>query len=237
MVMLFWPDLSLRYTGPEIMDCPNFFGQEMGLVLKHLKWVNSTLGNHRNTLNAILKIIPNNGQSIHIVDIGCGGGDLICFLSTEFKKRRILVHFTGIDFNPNITAHATEVVCKQNTISFITADVLSPQFELPECDILISSHFVYHFTNEGLSAFLEKWQNRIKLGFVFSDLRRSRVSYLLFRVFSRLLFNSEITRKDGLTAIRRSFSVEEMQQVLQNFGSKVVVTRKPVFRQTAIFYK
>lgn len=235
--MSFWPDLSTRYTGPEIMDSPNFTGHEMGLVLRHLKWVNRTLGNHRNTLNALLEILPKNAQNLHIVDIGCGGGDLICFLSTEFQKRNISVHFTGIDFNPSITAHAAEFVCKNNNIEFITADILSNQFELPACDILISSHFVYRFTDEGLTEFLELWHHRIKHGVIFSELRRSRVSYLLFKVFGRLLFNSEITVNDGLVAIRRSFRINEMQHVVKDVGNRAVVLRKPVFRQIAIIYK
>jgi 2-polyprenyl-3-methyl-5-hydroxy-6-metoxy-1,4-benzoquinol methylase len=232
--MLFWPDLSVRYTGFEIIDSPKFSGKEMGRVLQHLKWVNSKLGNHRNTLNALLKIIPKDIQNLHIVDIGCGGGDLVCFLSTEFKKRNIPVHFTGIDFNPNITAHAAEVVCHHNNIQFVTADVLSQKFELPECDILVSSHFVYRFTDEGLIAFIERWQRKINIGIVFSELRRSRVSYILFRSFGSMLFNSEVTVKDGLTAIRRSFRVRELRQILKKYGSKAVVSRKPVFRQTAI---
>lgn len=234
--MSFWPDLSARYTGQEMMDSPKFSGTEMGRVLRHLKWVNSKLGNHRNTLNALLKIIPKDTQNLHIVDVGCGGGDLVCFLSTEFKKRNILVYFTGIDFNPSITAHAAEVVCHHRNIHFITADVLSQKFELPACDILISSHFVYRFTDQGLTAFLTKWQNRISIGIVFSELRRSRVSYILFRTFGSIFFNSEVTLKDGLIAIRRSFKIDELRKILNEFGNKAVVWRKPVFRQIAIIY-
>lgn len=235
--MSFWPDLTVRYIGHEIMDSPKFSGKEMGRVLRHLKWVNIKLGNHRNTLKALLKIIPKDIQNLHIVDIGCGGGDLVCYLSAEFKKRNIPVHFTGIDFNPNITAHAADVVCQHNNIRFVTDDVLSPQFELPACDILISSHFVYRFTDQGLTAFLERWQGKINIGIIFSELRRSRVSYLLFRCFGRLFFNSEITIADGLIAIRRSFRIDEMRDILKSFGKKAVVSRTPIFRQTAIIYQ
>jgi 2-polyprenyl-3-methyl-5-hydroxy-6-metoxy-1,4-benzoquinol methylase len=232
--MLWLPDLSQRFTGPELMDNPEFQGEEMGRVLRNLKKINSLLGNYRNTLNALLSVIPQNTSELHIIDIGCGGGDLLCYLSKALKDREIPVRFTGIDFNPNITAHASKSVCNFNNIQFITADVLAPSFELPECDILISSHFVYRFSDGDLKSFVHQSRYKISTAIIFSELRRSILAYLLFSLSGRLMFKSEVTVSDGLTAIKRSFKMNELKDILIEFGIKATVVQRPIFRQIAL---
>lgn len=233
-----WPDLSERYRGSEQMDNPDFSGDELRLALKHLERINRWFGNYRSVRLALEKLIPDiqEHDPLHIVDIGCGGGDLMCHLNQYFQKKNIAVRFTGIDVNPHILKKAGRRMCNDDNVEFQRADVLDKCFQVPHCDVVISSHFIYRFNQNELGEFLKRNRSRVKYGFIFSDLLRSRTSYLLFALLGRLIFPGRVTIADGLVAIRRSFRFGELQKTISRKWPEAIVQRRWFLRQIAIFH-
>ena len=96
---------------------------------------------------------------------------------------------------------------------------------------MISSHFIYRFDDMALVAFLKKLKSTSTRSIIFSDLRRSKLSMFLFKWLRHLLPISNMAKTDRLTAIQRSFSIEEMCKIIELSGiSNYQVIKKPWFR-------
>jgi ubiquinone/menaquinone biosynthesis C-methylase UbiE len=235
MAKQWWPDLSRRQKSNETIDNPAFSGGELTRVLAHFRLINRWLGNYRQTrraLNQLLNTIPGD-REIHIVDLGCGGGDLLCFLKRSFKNDHRL-KFTGIDYNPHTLKAAAEFSCDKGRFTWLCADVTNPGFELPECDILIASHFIYRFDPVPLENHLRNWQRSVSTAMVFSELRRSNWSYLLFKTAGSLVFRSKITINDGLRAISGAYKPDELKEIWAKVNARFQLKKAPLFRQIIV---
>ncbi len=235
---------SLRLQQKEQLDNLALSGKALRKTLWSLKLINHFFGCHKQLIDGVVETILEDdyfldnilGQihgeenTIRIVDLGSGGGDCIMQLNQRFAKQNIVVNFTGIDGNPHSTKLARDRSDYLNT-RFITADILSPDFEPPKNDVIMSSHFVYHFEDGALIDFLKKLQTTTTKKIIFSDLRRHKFSVFLFKWFRHLLPITSIAKKDGLTAIRRSFTVDEMHEIIKKSGiTDYEIIKKPWFR-------
>jgi len=92
---------------------------------------------------------------------------------------------------------------------------LDAKFKLEPCDILISSHFLYRFTDQQLVDFLNRSVGNVSNTIIFSELQRHVIPYFLFKVVGKLLLFNTMVRQDGLKAIKSSFKKNELQNILQ----------------------
>ncbi len=209
-------NLDKRLHQSEQLDNPDLQGSELEETLRNLQTVNSLLGNVRAVSKTVVNIaLSHRKQHYHIIDLGCGGGDVLIHLAKVFRKRQIKATFLGIDFNAHSLQYAQKNASHFPEIEWLQADVLSSNFELPECDLLISSHFMYHFEDAQLITFLQKHQSKVRTAIIISELQRSSIAYFLFKLFAPLLQFSRIAYEDGLVAIRRAFNRAELEGVME----------------------
>ncbi|WP_035095864.1 methyltransferase domain-containing protein [Aquimarina megaterium] len=229
----------VRLHKPEQLDNLSLSGGILNSTLDSLKFINTYFGNHRQLSKAILHycITQPAIERIHIVDIGCGGGDCIIHISNMLKKHKIKATFTGIDGNPKSISYAQQNNPDPTHISFNAANILDKDFALPDCDLLISSHFMYHFNNENLIDFLKKLQSNTVKHIIFSELYRSKMAYHIFKTIRFILPVSDMARKDGLIAIQRAFTNKELETIIRKSAiEKHRITKKPFFRMIAQIY-
>ena len=50
-----------------------------------------------------------------------------------------------------------------------------------------------------------------QVGVIINDLHRSKIAYLLFRLFSRIFIKSHVAKNDGLVSIASGFKKEELK--------------------------
>jgi len=222
-----------RLTTHEQLDDLSLSGKPLETTLSSLRFINSLFGNHKNLGKALLKHLNNRAysQKTHIVDLGCGGGDSISYLLKKLKNNPTTVSFTGIDGNPESISYASRNISNSTFAQFVVADILDTSFELPECTILISSHFMYHFSDLELINFLQKIQSKSIKHIIFSELYRSKMAFYVFKYASFILPISKIAKKDGLIAIQRAFSISELTHIIRESGfTKFEIQKKPFFR-------
>lgn len=232
-------NLTNRLHESEQLDNPDLQGEKLEETLRNLQTVNSLLGNVRSLSKSVVKIAcSQKKENYRIVDLGCGGGDVLMHLAKVFRKRGIKATFTGIDFNAHSLQYAKKNAADFPEIQWLQADVLSSNFELPECDFLISSHFMYHFEDAQLIAFLQKHQSKVHTAIIISELQRSSIAYFLFQLFAPLLQFSRIAYEDGLVAIRRAFNRAELEGIMQGAGIERYELRwKWAFRYELVVFK
>ncbi len=211
--------------------------KELGAKFLGFRYVNALFGNLKLLGHAVLdhcKSLPE-GSHIRIVDLGCGSGDGTLYLAKKLAQHRIKATLVGVDSNPKSIAYAFKQSRTTENVTFVHAALLKPDFEIPSCDILISSHFIGHFKHRELVHFLNHLQTNGVHHIIFSELQRSKLAHWLFRFTTLIVPLNKAAKKYGLLAIQRTFTPTELKQLIGNSGLKQFkVIRKPFFKTLAL---
>ena len=224
-------NFQTRIHTTERLDDLSLSGKSLFNALTSLKFINRFFGNHRQLSNSVLKYCEaqSENKTFRIIDLGCGGGDSIYRISKKLHKKGIKASFIGIDGNPQSIMYASTIYTTSKNIKFITKNILEDSFSIP--DLLLSSHFMYHFKDDKLINFLKNIKEKNIKHFIFSELNRNKIAYHLFRLSIFILPISKIAKKDGLLAIRRAFTIKELETILHKSNVKTfTITKKIWFR-------
>lgn len=213
--------LNKRMHTSEALDNLELSGPTLYRALDGLSSINRYLGNTSSTLKQIITELKYlGGEKLVIVDLGCGGGDNLRAIGEWSIKKGLHLDLIGIEGNKNSILYAKEKNTEEVRIEYLHADILDTSFSVPACDILISSHFVYHFSDEALVRFLQKAKQQVRKRIIFSELQRSVVPYVLFNLLAFLLPFDAMVKADGLKAIQRAFTKSELKIILEKAGLK-----------------
>ena len=147
-----------------------------------------------------------------VLDVGCGGGDLAVMLARWASKDGIQLDVTGIDPDDRAFRFAAGrrpipgVEFRQAS----SGDLLA---EGKSYDVVISNHVLHHLAAKELQQFLDDSAGLARRLALHNDLTRSAAAYALFSAGALPLTGSYI-RGDGLTSIRRSYTVPELAAVV-----------------------
>ncbi|MEZ5042759.1 MAG: methyltransferase domain-containing protein [Saprospiraceae bacterium] len=230
--------LNNRIHQPEQLDDFKLDGPILYQSLRELQRINHLFGNVRTLSQAVMaQLGPFRGKEVTIIDLGCGSGDVLAAIAKKARKQQQAVQLIGMDANPNSLAFAKKCWAAYPELSFLQTDIMSPLFQLPPCDLLLSSHFIYHFEDEALQQFLQKQLRAVRYAAIFSELDRHFLALHLFKFVSLLLRFSPMTRRDGQTAIKRAFKQAELKKIIQTLAlSKMDLQYKWAFRHLLTIY-
>ncbi len=212
----------------EWMDEPCSY-EDFRACLRDLAQVNRLTFAYRPTLQW-LRSIARKGQSpLHIVDVGCGGGDMLRRIERWSKSESVAVCLTGIDLNPYAAQAAASMTPPSSKIEWITGDVFSYQPETP-IDVVLCSLFTHHLPDEEIVRFLQ-WAERVTVhGWFVNDLHRERFPYYGFQLLARVMRWHSFVQHDGPISIRRSFRHEDWQRYLAQAGIAIADVQLQTFR-------
>lgn len=206
---------SQRSTGIEIMDDLNCSGEVVHQTLRELEFINRTLGGNAVTVMGVRKLLKDNKQEpIHILDLGCGGGDMLKLLKSRIN---IKVTGKGIDANPHIVQYAREHN-QDPAISFDAMDILSLEFRRESCDVAIATLFFHHFSNSQLVEIFAHLKKQTRVGIVINDLHRNSLAYYSIKLLTRLFSKSSMVKYDAPLSVLRGFSRQELVSILKQAG-------------------
>lgn len=202
---------KFRSTKEELMDDFKLEGAVLRDTLKKLEHINKWLGGNGITLQGVAKLLKNQPKSTvyHIVDVGCGHGDLLRLVAKWGVKNCYQLRLTGLDANQDAVNYANELSTDYENIDFICEDVFSKSFQNTTCHITLATLFMHHFKDEDLLKLLSIFNKNSKLGIVVNDLQRSNLAYALFKVIGLFIANNMV-KQDGLTSIARAFKKAEL---------------------------
>ena len=228
-----------RSSQSEIMDDLTLEGDLLRKTLGQLELINRWLGGHRPTVQAVKKMIrklPDN-QEITIVDVGCGGGDLLRVLAEFGRKNHRKFKLIGIDANAFTVNYARQMSQNYSEIDYFTQNVFSAEFSELDYDLILLNLFLHHFKDEEILELIALMTQKARLGIVVNDLQRSELTYHLFRLVC-LLISNPMARDDGLTSILRGFKKEDLVRYSKKLNLKnYVVKWKWAFRYLWIIEK
>jgi len=202
-----------------MMDEPCTY-EELRACLHDIARVNRLTLAYRPTLSWMQELVaahPPSAKPLRIVDVGCGYGDTLRQIDIWTAKRGIAVNLTGIDLNPDAIRAAKEATPPARHIEWNVGDALSDATR-GDIDVVICSLLTHHLTNPQIVQFL-RWMDQIaQFGWFINDLHRQPAPYHLFRLLARFTNWHSFVKYDGPVSIRRSFVVEDWQNLCAAAG-------------------
>lgn len=187
--------------------------------MQELDFINRKLGGHDITLDGIVALIKDQmlfNSRLTVMEIGCGGGDNLRAIRNWAERIRLPLKLKGVDINPHCIAYAKQL--KRNRgIEFIQSDYRDYPFA-QKPDIIFSSLFCHHFTEDELVFMLQWMQRNSKLGFFINDLHRHWLAYYSIKVLTRFFSKSYLVKHDAPLSVKRGFKRSEWQQLFLNAG-------------------
>jgi len=230
------PDFSKRSYRKELLDRDDVPFEDIKRNMKELDFINTYLGGHQITITGLQLILRKiTAQEIIICEIGCGGGDNLSAIRKWCSKNHIRATLIGIDINPNCIAYAKSR--KENEgIEFITSDYRSVTFK-KKPDILFSSLFCHHFTDEELQKQFNWMKENAQLGFFVNDLHRHFLAYYSIKLLSSIFSKSYLVKNDAPLSVLRGFSKKELLSITSQSNTLASQLQwKWAFRWLLIFY-
>jgi 2-polyprenyl-3-methyl-5-hydroxy-6-metoxy-1,4-benzoquinol methylase len=230
---------KLRSSQPEIMDDLELQGKPLKELLDDLKIVNKWLGGNSITLDGIEQLLDKSvkKESLTLLDVGCGDGEVLRQCIYWASKRNIKLHVIGIDANAHILKEAKIRSEHLENYSFKVMDILSEKEEFPAFDIALCTLFLHHFSEKQIIRLIKRLSQQAKVGVVVNDLHRSRWAFWLFRLFSSVFLKTKIARHDGLVSVARGFKKHELEQMSTNIEGQHYMKWKWAFRYQWILKK
>jgi len=209
-------NLHQRSYTKELMDGDDIPFEAMAQTLKELNIVNTRLGGHAITISGVRQLIKDTDQ-VNICEIGCGGGDNLFALHKFCMQENIQAVFTGIDINPECIAFAQQQYATL-PCQWICSDYADVNFGNKQPDIIFSSLFCHHFTNEELVSMLKWMEQNSRKGFFINDLQRHWLAYYLIKYITKFFSRSYLVKNDAALSVARSFTKKDWNLLFQLAG-------------------
>ncbi|MFZ1786225.1 MAG: methyltransferase domain-containing protein [Ferruginibacter sp.] len=200
-----------RSNQSEIMDDLAMEGDLLRKTLDQIATINRTLGGNSATINGLhtlcKELAP--GAELHIIDLGCGSGDMLRAVAHYGRKKNLIFKLTGIDANEFTVNYARERSMGYPEISYVKMDVQEPEFLNLKFDIALATLFLHHFRDDEIEKLLTGMVKNSALGIIVNDLHRCRAAYYLFKLVS-LFINNPMVKNDGAVSVLRGFKKQEL---------------------------
>ena len=211
------PVYTRRSYQKELLDRDDIPFADIQKNMNELNIVNAYLGGHKITCNGIKKILDKQNtepadKTWIICEIGCGGGDNLLAINKWCKKNNIKVFFIGIDINPHCIESARSIPL--DNLELIASDYRNVILNTKP-DIIFSSLFCHHFTDEELESQLQWLKKNSSRGFFINDLHRHPLAYHSIKILTRLFSRSYLVKNDAPVSVLRGFKKSEWISLLK----------------------
>jgi 2-polyprenyl-3-methyl-5-hydroxy-6-metoxy-1,4-benzoquinol methylase len=210
---------ATRRMQPEIMDQPDLSPARLAGALRGLERINWWSGSAAILWRPIRNFARHSGgRTLRLLDLATGAGDVPIRLWQSACRSGIDLQISACDRNGEAVAYARERARRANVpVEFFICDLPSDD-RARDCDVVTCSLFLHHL-NETQAVDMLRLMGRIAGRLVLvNDLRRSAAGWLLAKIATRLLSDSEIVHTDGPRSVEGAFTIAEVRTLAERAG-------------------
>ncbi|MCA9050684.1 MAG: methyltransferase domain-containing protein [Planctomycetaceae bacterium] len=211
-------NLRQRHRQPELMDAPHLDAQQHHAALTGLRRVNYFSRTTSVIWDALQPLIRSEQRRLSVLDIGCGGGDLVAQLAQRFRAAGLQYQIEGCDISATAVAYAKSAYADDPHVRFSVRNVLSDPPEPAGCDVVICTLFLHHLDEADAVALLRCMGAAAGHLVIVDDLLRSAAGYALAWLGTRMLTRSRIVHVDGPLSVQGAFTIPEVRQLATQAG-------------------
>lgn len=199
-----------RLRQPEQMDAPDLAPEQHLEALRGLKRINQASEAVRQTRKPIVRLAKARGLSrLHLLDVACGGGEVPVGVAVAARHRGISMELTLVDQSETALAAAQRRAVNAAVVVSTRAGSAF-ELELPAADVVTCSLFLHHLDRADVVRLLGRLAGATRHLLVVTDLRRSRLGWVIAWVGCRVLSRSPIVRFDGPVSVRAAWTPAEL---------------------------
>ena len=221
-------DPLVRRREPELMD-------DEGLEVEpHLHALDALARVNRVSLTAVrawreVERIARAGTApVRVLDVACGGGDVLIDLARRARRRGVAVELLGCDASSvalerararagRIAAGPSGRAEMQLELRFERRDVLADALP-PGAHLVLCSLFLHHLSEGDAVTLLQAMADASACALLVQDLRRTRLGLALAWLGLHTLTRSRVARRDGLVSVRAAFTLGEARALVEEAG-------------------
>jgi ubiquinone/menaquinone biosynthesis C-methylase UbiE len=205
--------------------------------LRNLRIINRYLGGLAAVRGALLPMIMGTppGQSPRLLDLAAGSADQAVSIARVCRRLERRVAIVAVDNNAAVLADAREQAADFDEIRFEHADVRALRFPDRSFDVVLCSLALHHFSRTAAVGLFREMDRICRIGFVLSDLSRSRLALVCAWLYTRATTTNVMTRTDAIASVRAAFTEPELADMATEAGVGVLeIRRAPFFRLVAV---
>jgi SAM-dependent methyltransferase len=221
--------IAVRITRDvELMDAGHYDAKEISESLADLRLYNA-LGPGRLVRREVARLLAGAGspRRVSVLDIATGSADIPARLVRWGARHGVQMQAAGMDVNQDVLGEAIRYLARDGArVNLVQGNALSLPHADRSVDLVICSTFLHHLETEEARQALAEMKRVARLGIVVTDLVRSRVTWAIVWLLTRLTSRNRLTRNDGPLSVRRSFTPGEMAEVARAAGLAGAVVRR-----------
>jgi ubiquinone/menaquinone biosynthesis C-methylase UbiE len=155
------------------------------------------------------------GTAGRILDVGTGAADMpVAFARRGWET-------VAVDANPDVLEVARRRSAAEPLVTVTAADAATLPFDDASFDVVHSSLLVHHLAPRDAVVALREMRRVARAGVVVNDLRRGMLPLAATAISAALLGRSRVTQVDGRASVRRSYTLRELDALLERAGLQV----------------
>lgn len=223
-----------RRLAPEVMDDPSLDPRKHAAALRGLRRINALSGSIRIVWPAIAaavrrRMTSGNGGPLRLIDIACGGGDIVIAVKRKAERAGLGIDVIGCDFSDVALDHARIAAEGAGVrVAFERHDALADPLThpLPHGDVVMSSLFLHHLTETEAVTVLRRMRDAAGDTVLINDLRRSGPGFAAAMVVTRLLSRSPVVHADGPRSVQAAWTLDELAVLATRAGMPNAVVKR-----------
>jgi SAM-dependent methyltransferase len=224
--------LAISPLGSEALDRPGGPTVVVEATLHDIARVNAWLGGRAAAAFGLDTLLQGTrgGPPLTLLDVGAGGGDIARHLVRHAARRGVVLAPLAVERHP-VAAR----LCLREGVTAAVADGASLPFADRSVDVVLASQLLHHLTPESGAVLLGELSRVARVGVIVADLRRHPIAAIGFWLTAQAMGLHPVTRRDGVTSVRRGFTRAELSDLLGVAGVSGAVHRRPGYRLVAVW--
>lgn len=209
-------NFSQRLYMLEAMDSATCEAHKLQRTYRQLAVINRVLSRMDGLLQRrIVDEVKASGGHASVLEVGCGGGDVLARLARMGRRAKVHLQLKGIDADPRAIAYARERFGDDPMLQFNVAglDDVGGTFDYVFCN-----HVLHHVPPGGLASFVRRLSQLKRRRLIINDLERSAAAYASFTLLAALVFHRSFVFADGRLSIRKGFRATELARACEEAG-------------------
>jgi ubiquinone/menaquinone biosynthesis C-methylase UbiE len=186
---------------------------DLAASLADIERLNARFGGHRLTVREVarrLAGVPRDRRAI-VLDVGGGRGDLARHLVAWARRESRPIRVIVLERDPATAALAREHCGAEADIVVLQGDATALPLGEGTVDAAVSVLTLHHLDPDAAATALAEMRAVARAAVVVNDLLRTRLSWTLVWLATRVFARHPVARHDGPLSVRRAYAPDELR--------------------------